>query len=132
MRGLIYAVFLMRCVLPQNGETGLFLTAYAERYNRRRAPGANATTLNVQSDARWISGGRVVDTLLLRDRYALTVGGELRSDYGTGISRQQTANVFTGNYLQDQNLNLLQYDGFVQGQAKLLPSVKLMGGRLPL
>ncbi len=113
---------------PNEGETGLFLTAYAERYNRRRATGANATTVNVQSDARWISGGRAVHTSFWRDRFGLTVGGEVRSDYGTGITRQQTSTGFTDTYLQDQNLNLLQYGSFAQGQAKLLPTLKLSGG----
>ncbi len=113
---------------PESGERGLELTAYAERYNRRRATGANATTVNVQSDTRWISGGRVLRTFNLKDRASLIIGGELRSDYGTGIIRQQANNVFTATYLQDQNLNMLQYAGLTQGQFKLLRSLKLVGG----
>ncbi len=113
---------------PESGEHGLELTAFAERYNRRRATGANATTLNVYSDARWISGGRALRTFTWNDRAGLTIGGELRSDYGTGIIRQQVANAFTATYLQDQNLNMLQYAGLTQGQFKLLRSLKLAGG----
>ncbi len=113
---------------PESGESGLQLTAYAERYNRRRATGANATTLNVYSDARWISGGRALRSFNWHDRAALTVGGELRSDYGTGIIRQQVGNAFTSTYLQDQNLHMLQYAGFTQGQFKLQRTLKLIGG----
>lgn len=113
---------------PLRGENGLQFTAYAERYNRRRATGANATTLNLYSDARWISGGRALYSFNFHDRLGLTVGGELRSDYGTGIIRQQVGGAFNNTFLQDQNLNLLQYAGLAQGQFKLLRSLKLIGG----
>ncbi len=113
---------------PQQGENGLLLTLYGERYNRRRALGVTTTTTNIGQDQRWISGARAVWTSTLRDRLLLNYGGELRSDYGRGLTRQSVSGTATANYAQNQNLNLFQYAGLLQGQVKVLQSLKLSGG----
>ena len=113
---------------PAEGEKGLYLTSFLERYNRRRAIGVNATTIGVESDARWISGGRAIENYNWKERYGLTAGVDLRSDYGSIINQQTLNSVPNGNYGFDENINLLTYGFFGQGQAKLLPSLKLIGG----
>ena len=115
-------------VRPAEGETGTTATAYVERYNRLRALSANATTLNLIRDNRWISGGRAVQTTQFGNRVGLQYGGELRSDYGSGESRQSVGGALTSNYLQAQNVNLFQYAGLVQAQLKLHSTVKITGG----
>lgn len=113
---------------PESGENGTYLTAYGERYNRRRAIGANTTAVNVQSDSRWISGARALHSQSWSDRYGLSFGGELRSDVGTDITRQLDTTGYNSTYQLYQKLNLLQYGGFMDGQYKPVPSIKISGG----
>lgn len=113
---------------PQYGDEGLSATLYAEDYQRRRNVGANTTDINVQEDDRRILGGRVVNNLRIGDRANLALGAELRHDRGDGIVRRWRAGQPTQNYLTNQDLDLLTYGVFIQGQYKPWQTLKLLGG----
>ena len=113
---------------PQYGDEGLSATLYIEDYQRRRNVGANMTGINVQEDDRRILGGRIVNNLRVGDQANLTFGAELRQDRGDGIVRRWSAGQPTQNYLANQDLDLLTYGVFVQGQYKPWQTLKLLGG----
>lgn len=117
--------------VPAQGEDGLHATAYAEHYDKSRANpvGGNPNALNVQNDHRWLAGGRALYNLSFSPRAALVVGGELRSDQGTGINRRwDTAAGPGNNYTSNWDLDLVAYGLFAQGQYSPLESLKLIGG----
>ncbi len=116
---------------PAKGEDGLHGTAYVEHFDKTRANPVtgNANALNVQNDNRWIYGGRALVNRSFSDRGAITFGGEIRGDRGTGINqRWDTAGGPGSNYNNNWNLDLITYGLFVQGQYRLLDSLKLVGG----
>lgn len=116
---------------PSRDENGLYATVYAEYYDKSRANpvGGNVNALNVQNDHRRISGARALYNLTFSPRAALTVGGELRSDQGTGINhRWDTASGPGSNYINNWDLDLVTYGVFAQGQYVPFDALKLIGG----
>lgn len=114
---------------PAKGEEGLHATAYAERYMKKRANGAGVNSYNVQNDDRGIVGARAVYNIVFSPRAALAVGGEVRSDRGTGFNQRWDTPAGPGkNYVNYWDLDLLTYGVFAQGQYALLDSLKLVGG----
>jgi outer membrane receptor protein involved in Fe transport len=113
---------------PAVGERGLHASAYAESYKRNRALGVNRTDVNVQHDDRRIFGARVLENLVFGERAALALGGELRGDRGDAIHRRWPGGVPGPNYTFDQDLDLLTYGVFAQGQYKPVARVKLLAG----
>ncbi|MBS0355884.1 MAG: TonB-dependent receptor [Proteobacteria bacterium] len=113
---------------PRYGDEGLSATLYAEDYQRRRSVGANTTDINMQEDDRRILGGRILNNLRIGDRANLALGAELRQDRGDGIVRRWSVSQATQDYLTNQNLDLLTYGLFVQGQYKPWRTLKLLGG----
>ncbi len=113
---------------PTEGENGFSFTAYMERYNRRRATGVNTNTLNVESDARWISGGRAMENFTWAQRFGLAFGTELRNDYGTIKDPQFVLGTPNGTYAFNEALNLLSYGFFAQGQVKTFRNLKVTAG----
>lgn len=115
---------------PLGSESGLFATAYVEHYTKERALPVTGlrTALNVQNDRRWIAGARGVYNLALNDKAAIAFGGEFRSDQGDGVNQRWLNGNPTDNYTFNYDLKLLTYAAFVQGQYKVLKSLKLVGG----
>jgi len=109
-------------------DAGLSGTMYFEKYRRNRALGANATDLNVLHDNRNIYGGRALYNLLLGPRGGITVGGEIRADRGDAINRRYASGIPSDLYSANQDLDLLTYGLFAQGQYKPLDSLKLVAG----
>jgi outer membrane receptor protein involved in Fe transport len=113
---------------PAKGEAGLQLSTFFEHYQRTRAVGANPTDLNVQEDHRNILGARALENMAFGARASLAVGAELRRDRGDAINQRWLANLPSPNYSFNQDLNLLWYGAFAQGQVKPIASLKLLGG----
>lgn len=113
---------------PTTGEAGLHSTVYYEDYQRRRVAGASLTDLIVLDDDRKIFGARALYNFTFRDTSALAVGADTRRDNGDGIVRRWVSGVPSANYTVNQDLDLLTYGVFAQGQIKLLDAVKLVGG----
>jgi outer membrane receptor protein involved in Fe transport len=113
---------------PLSGNDGLRTTAYYEDYKRTRALGANLTDLNVQRDDRRVLGARVVESIRLGRVAALDIGADTRRDRGDAINRRWLSGVPGPNYSANQDLNLLTYGAFAQGQFKPIQQVKLVGG----
>ncbi|MFJ9534453.1 TonB-dependent receptor [Herbaspirillum sp. NPDC101396] len=113
---------------PASGAEGLRVSAYVEDYERRRATGANATALNVAADDRRIMGARGVYDMLFGDKAALAFGADVRRDVGTALNQNWPNSLPGTNYSLDQDLDLVTYGVFAQGQYKLLESLKLLAG----
>ena len=114
--------------VPASGAEGLRISAYVEDYERRRAVGASTTALNVLQDDRRIMGGRAVYDMLFGERAALSFGADLRRDVGTAINQNWPNSLPGSNYTFDQDMDLLTYGLFAQGQIKPVESVKLLAG----
>ncbi|MCC7313002.1 MAG: TonB-dependent receptor [Sulfuritalea sp.] len=124
-----YGLVLTRT--PSKGEEGLHATAYAEHYDKRRANPVtgNVNALNVQNDDRAVAGARALYNIVFTDRAALAFGGEVRADRGTGVNQRWPTSAGPGNtYSNNWDLDLLTYGLFVQGQYRVLDSLKLVGG----
>lgn len=114
--------------VPAAGVEGLRVSAFIEDYERRRAVGASTTALNVLQDDRRIMGGRAAYDMLFGERAALSFGADLRRDVGSAINQNWPNSLPGNNYSLDQDMDLLTYGVFVQGQFKLFDSLKLLGG----
>ena len=112
---------------PAEGEQGWFATGYAESFKRTRAITANATQHTVGADDRNIFGARVLHNTTFGNA-ALALGAELRQDRGDASRRMYTLRVPTANYVNAQELDLLTYGLFAQGQWKPSETVKLSAG----
>ena len=112
---------------PADGEQGWYASAYAESFNRTRAITANATQHTVGSDDRDILGARVLHNATFGDA-ALALGAELRQDRGGASRRMYVNRVPSANYVNAQQLDLLTYGLFAQGQWKVSDSIKLNAG----
>ena len=120
------SLVLMRS--PLGGAPGFHVSAYGENYKRTRALGANKTDYNIQSDDRRIFGVRAVHDVLFNERTALAVGAETRSDRGNAINQRWPGGAPGPNYTFDQDLRLLTYAAFAQGQYKAADFLKIVGG----
>jgi outer membrane receptor protein involved in Fe transport len=114
--------------LPAQGEAGLHVSTYIEDYFRTRALGANPTDLNIQTDDRWIMGVRALENVVIGDRAGIAFGAELRRDRGDAIHHRWPAGAPGPNYTFNQDLSLLTYGVFAQGQIRPRPALKLLGG----
>lgn len=113
---------------PASGEAGWFVTAYVEDFERSRAI-QNSTVLHTFGyDERAISGARAGNTWSFDDAAVLTIGAEARRDKGDALRQQYRNWQPTANYVNNQDLDLLTYGVFVQGQYRVLPTLKLHGG----
>ena len=113
---------------PLSGEAGWFATAYAEDFVRSRAIQTGTTQHTYGYDDRAIAGARAGNTWTHGDSGILTLGAEARTDKGDAL-RQQYRNLQpTINYINNQDLDLLTYGVFLQGQYRVLPDLKLHGG----
>ena len=113
---------------PASGEAGWFATAYAEDFERSRAIQTSATQHTYGYDDRGIYGARGGNTWAFGDAAVLTLGAEARKDKGDAYRQQYRERQPTANYVNNQDLDLLTYGVFVQGQYRVLPTVKLHGG----
>ncbi|MNR79902.1 Colicin I receptor precursor [compost metagenome] len=113
---------------PLNGEAGWYASAYAEQFERTRGITASATSHNVGSDDRTILGGRLARNFVINERSAVFVGAEVRQDRGDAMRRVYQNRIPTANYINNQDLDLLTYGVFAQGQYLALPNLKLTLG----
>lgn len=113
---------------PASGVEGLRMSAYVEDYQRRRATGASTTALNVAQDDRRIMGARGVYEMLFGDTAALSFGADVRRDVGTALNQNWPNSLPGSNYSLDQDLDLVTYGLFAQGQYKPFDSLKLLAG----
>ncbi|WP_229493477.1 TonB-dependent receptor [Massilia arenae] len=113
---------------PASGEAGWFATAYAEDFERSRAIQTSTTQHTYGYDDRGIYGARGGNTWTFGDAAVLTLGAEARKDKGDAYRQQYRDRQPTANYVNNQDLDLLTYGVFVQGQYRVLPTVKLHGG----
>ncbi|NOT27639.1 MAG: TonB-dependent receptor [Acidobacteria bacterium] len=114
---------------PAKGETGLHVSAAFEDYARTRALGATQNDLNVQDDDRRILQARAVENVIFGGMAAVSVGAELRRDRGDAIHHRWIGTTTPGpNYTFNQDLNLLTYGAFAQGQIKPARYLKVLGG----
>lgn len=113
---------------PAQGEAGWFATAYAEDFERSRAITTSATQHTYGYDDRAIYGARAGNTWVFGEDAVLSAGLETRKDKGDAYRRQYQNRRPTANYINNQDLDLLTYGVFVQGQYRLLPALKLHGG----
>lgn len=112
---------------PVDGEEGWYATAYAESFNRTRAITSNATNHTVGVDDRSIFGARVMQNTTFGNG-ALALGAELRQDSGDAYRQIYVNRAPSANYVNSQNLDLLTYGLFAQGQWKATDTVKLSAG----
>lgn len=113
---------------PAGGEAGWFATAYAEDFERSRAITTSSTQHTYGYDDRAIYGARAGNTWVFGEDALLSAGLETRKDKGDAYRRQYQNRQPTANYINNQDLDLLTYGVFVQGQYRLLPALKLHGG----
>lgn len=112
---------------PAEGEAGWHASGYAESFERTRAITANATQHTVGVDDRDIFGARVFHNTTL-GKAALALGAELRKDRGIAYRQMYVNRVPSTNFVNSQDLDLLTYGVFAQGQWKATDSVKLSAG----
>lgn len=113
---------------PANGEAGWHAAAYAEEFERVRAIPASAVQHTVGSDDRHFFGGRILRNFVFGDGATFAAGAELRRDRGIAERRIWVNRRPTANYVNSQDLDLLTWGVFAQGQYKVLPDVKLHAG----
>ena len=113
---------------PVSGDAGWFATAYVEDFERSRAIQNSPVLHTFGYDDRAISGARAGNTWTLGADGLLTVGAEVRRDKGDAYRQQYRNWQPTANYVNSQNLDLLTYGVFAQGQYRVLPNLKLHGG----
>ncbi|MET1116845.1 MAG: TonB-dependent receptor [Comamonas sp.] len=112
---------------PAEGEAGWHATAYAERFNRTRAITANATQNTVGVDDRDLFGARMLHNATFGNA-ALALGAELRRDRGDAYRQMYLNRAPAANYVNAQELDLLTYGVFAQGQWKATDTLKLSAG----
>ncbi|WBS01104.1 TonB-dependent receptor [Pseudoduganella sp. SL102] len=110
------------------GADGWFATVYAEDFERSRAIANSATLHTFGYDDRTIHGGRAGNTWSFGDKAVLTAGVDARADKGDALRRQYRDRQPTANYVNNQELDLLTYGAFLQGQYRVLPALKLHAG----
>lgn len=113
---------------PASSEAGWFATAYAEDFARSRAIQTSTTLHTYGYDERDIFGARGGNTWTFGSAGMLTVGLEARKDKGDAFRQQYRNRQPTANYVNNQDLDLLTYGAFIQGQYRILPTLKLHGG----
>jgi len=113
---------------PLAGDAGWFATVYAEDFERSRAITTSTTQHTYGYDDRAIYGARAGNTWVFGDAAVLTAGVEARKDAGDAYRRQYVRLQPSANYINNQDLDLLTYGLFVQGQYRILPALKLHGG----
>lgn len=113
---------------PAVGEAGWSATAYVENFERIRGTTSGSVQHTVGADDRHFFGGRLSQNFVFDDRASLTLGGELRRDDGDATRRVWISGAPTANHVNNQRLDLLTYGFFAQGQYKLAPHIKLLGG----
>ena len=101
---------------------------YAEDFERSRAIATSTTLHTFGYDDRTILGGRAGNTWAIGDTAVLTAGVETRADKGDALRRQYRDHQPTASYVNNQELDLLTYGAFVQGQYRVLPALKLHAG----
>lgn len=113
---------------PLAGDAGWFATVYAEDFERSRAITTSTTQHTYGYDDRAIYGARAGNTWVFGEAAVLTAGVEARKDAGDAYRRQYVRLQPSANYINNQDLDLLTYGFFVQGQYRILPALKLHGG----
>lgn len=113
---------------PARGQAGWFATLYAEDFERSRAITTSTTQHTFGYDERTIGGARAGNTWVIGESAVLTVGADTRKDRGDALRRQYHLRQPTANYVNNQHLDLLAYGAFVQGQYRVLPTLKLHAG----
>ncbi|WP_296945615.1 TonB-dependent receptor [uncultured Massilia sp.] len=113
---------------PASGATGWFATAYAEDFQRSRAIQTSPVLHTYGYDDRDIYGARLGTTWTPGADGILTVGLDARKDQGIAYRRQYQSYQPTARYINSQDLDLLTYGAFAQGQYRVLPDLKLHGG----
>lgn len=112
---------------PAEGESGWYATAYAESFNRKRGIAASTTNHTVGVDDRDIFGARVLHNTTFGNA-ALAFGAELRKDRGDAYRQVYVNRAPSANYVNAQDLDLLTYGLFAQGQWRITDTVKLSAG----
>lgn len=113
---------------PASGEAGWFATAYAEDFQRSRAIQTSPVLHTYGYDDRDIYGARLGTSWTVGADAILTVGLDTRKDKGIAYRRQYQSYQPTARYINSQDLDLLTYGAFAQGQYRVLPALKLHGG----
>jgi outer membrane receptor protein involved in Fe transport len=113
---------------PAQGDAGWFATAYAEDFERSRAITTSTTQHTFGYDNRNIFGARAGNTWAVGDAGILTLGVEARRDQGDALRQQYLRLRPTANFINNQDLDLLTYGAFAQGQYSVLPNLKLHAG----
>ncbi|MET0321164.1 MAG: TonB-dependent receptor [Duganella sp.] len=113
---------------PANGEAGWDATVYGEKFERSRAIATSTTEHTYGYDHRDIFGGRLAYRWAPGDNATLTAGAETRADRGDALRQRYRLGRPTASYLNNQQLDLLTYGAFVQGQYRVTPTLKLHGG----
>jgi len=113
---------------PSSGQAGWYATVYGEKFERSRAITTSTTQHTYGYDDRDIYGARLSYQWTFDDRAALIAGVDSRADRGDALRRQYQFGVPTANYINNQNLDLLTYGVYAQGQYRLTPTLKLHGG----
>ncbi|MBV7426710.1 MULTISPECIES: TonB-dependent receptor [unclassified Acidovorax] len=112
---------------PAEGEAGWYATAYAESLNRKRGITANATHHTVGVDDRHILGARVLHNTTFGNA-AIAFGAELRKDRGDAYRQIYVNRAPSASYVNAQDLDLLTYGLFAQGQWRVTDTLKLSAG----
>jgi len=113
---------------PASGDAGWFATAYVEDFQRSRAIQTGTTQHTYGYDDRVIRGARLGHAWTVGRSAILTVGAETRKDKGEAYRRQYQSLLPTARYVNSQDLDLLTWGVFAQGQVRVLPDLKLHGG----
>jgi outer membrane receptor protein involved in Fe transport len=110
------------------GGAGWFATAYAEDFERSRAITTSTTQHTFGYDDRDIFGARLGRTWAFGATAVVTLGADVRKDRGAALRQQYLRRQPTVSFINNQDLDLLTYGVFAQGQYRVLPALKLHAG----
>ncbi len=110
------------------GDAGWFATVYAEDFERSRAIATSATQHSFGYDDRRIHGARAGNSWTFGGRAVLTAGLEGRVDRGDALRQQYRNGQPTASYVNSQDLDLVTYGAFAQGQYRAARELKLHAG----
>jgi outer membrane receptor protein involved in Fe transport len=112
---------------PSGTDAGLYFTAYVEKYEKYRWSTILPDPQRLQDDDRTFYGGRIFYNVVFGNFASMIIGAESR--YDRGMAQQfKTVNRQTTGTTNDYGLGLANHSLFIQGQAKLADSLKLVGG----
>lgn len=113
---------------PKQSEDGLYIDAYIEDSEYFRISTFRGSPQSELAENRRMYGGKIYYNLMPADRISAISGIEIRYDDGD-FQRYPTNNgQRTGIATQDWGIKQLNLSAFLQGQAKVIEYLKLVGG----